>query len=184
MDFLVAVVSPYSLSFSWNPPPAETQNGVITSYTLTCHPNESILNFPVTYTGAGSYTITGFSAGTVYNCSVYASTAGGSGPPALQIITTPDDGNCMHVLYFCFQNLCLNIFTVYVLPFNIVPGPVSGLSFTKISATVLQISWSEPEQTNGAIQVYSMQVETSTDSVFQANIPRDQNSILVPNLGK
>ena len=79
------------------------------------------------------------------------------------------------------------LFQIYILImtlFNTVPGPVAGLSFTKISATVLQISWSEPEPTNGAIQGYSVQVETITDSVFQASIPGDQNSILVPNLSK
>ncbi len=78
-----------------------------------------------------------------------------------------------------FMSACLTV-TI----FNIVPGPVTALSFTKISATVLQISWSEPEPTNGAIQVYSIQVETSTDSIFQASIPGDQNSIVVPNLSK
>ena len=71
-----------------------------------------------------------------------------------------------------------------IILFDTVPGPVTGLSFTKISATVLQISWSEPEPTNGVIQVYSVQVETITNSIFQANIPGDQNSILVPNLSE
>ena len=104
---MVAIASPYSLSFSWNPPPAETQNGVITSYTLTCQPDESVLNLPATYTGTGPYTITDFSAGSVYNCSVYASTAGGSGPPALQSITTPDDGNWISIsnLHFDYDSL-------------------------------------------------------------------------------
>ena len=92
---MVAVTSPYILRFSWEPPPVEAQNGVITAYTLTCQPDESGVNLPATYTGTGPYTISGFSAGTVYNCSVYASTAGGNGPPALQTIITPDDGNCV-----------------------------------------------------------------------------------------
>ena len=108
---------------------------------------------------------------------MYGSTAGGSGPPALQIVTTPDDGNWISMSNLCFHILITTLF-------NTVPGPVTGLSFTKISATVLQTSWSEPEPTNGVIQVYSVQVETITNSIFQASVPGDQNSILVPNLSK
>ena len=74
--------------------------------------------------------------------------------------------------------------THIMIAFNTVPGQVTGLSFTKISATVLQISWSEPQPTNGGIQIYSVQVETTTDTVFQASIPGDQISILVTNLSK
>ena len=92
-NFLVSSVSPYTLSFFWNPPPEETQNGVITSYTLSCQPEQALPSLPVTYTAAGTYVISGFSAATLYNCSVFAATAGGSGPPALQMITTDDDSN-------------------------------------------------------------------------------------------
>ena len=63
-----------------------------------------------------------------------------------------------------------------------VPGPVTGLNFAKISATILQISWSEPEVTNGAIQFYDVQVDTISDTVFQASVPGSQKSILVTNL--
>lgn len=73
---------------------------------------------------------------------------------------------------------CLSIYTY------IVPGPIVGLTFTKISATVLQISWNSPEVTNGDIQFYSVMVETRTDLVFQENVPGEQRTILVTSLGK
>ena len=92
-NFVVSASDPTTLQFTWSPPPAETHNGVITSYTLSCLPDEEMINFPVTYTAAGTYTLSGFRAATMYNCSVYATTSGGSGPAALQTITTPDDGN-------------------------------------------------------------------------------------------
>ena len=169
-------MSPYSLRFSWSPPPEEAQNGVITSYTLTCQPEQLLTNLPVTYSVAGTYDISGFTPATVYNCSVYATTAGGNGPPALQFITTPDDGNCV---------LSLSGYIImHLVHFNAVPGPVGELNFTKISATILQISWSEPEVTNGAIQFYNIQVQTITDSVFQASVPGDQKSVLVTSLSK
>ena len=86
-------MSPYTIRFSWNPPPEETHNGIITSYILSCQPEEALPNLPASYATAGTYVISGFSAATLYNCSVYATTAGGRGPPALQMVTTPDDGN-------------------------------------------------------------------------------------------
>ena len=72
----------------------------------------------------------------------------------------------------------------YSLLLDVVPGPVLGLRFTNISATVLQISWNSPEMTNGVIQLYSVTVETRTDSVFQRNVPGEQRTILVTNLSK
>lgn len=67
---------------------------------------------------------------------------------------------------------------------TVVPGPVSGLTFTKLSATVLQITWTSPEVTNGAIQVYSVLVEGLASSVFQQDVPGEQRTALVPNLSK
>ena len=70
----------------------------------------------------------------------------------------------------------------------VLPGPAIGLNFTKISATIPQISWSElkPEVTNKAILFYSVQVDMVTDSVFQASVPGDnfKKSVLVTNLSK
>ena len=93
MNFVISALSPYNLQFSWNPPPVDAQNGVIIAYTLSCQPEEALTSLPVTYTSTGTYVLSGFSAATVYNCSVYAATAGGSGPSALQTIATLDDGN-------------------------------------------------------------------------------------------
>ena len=44
------------------------------------------------YPAAGNYNHSGFRPTTMYNCSVYATTIGGRGPPAIQLITMPDDG--------------------------------------------------------------------------------------------
>ena len=65
-----------------------------------------------------------------------------------------------------------------------VPGPVTGLNFTKISATILQISWSEPVVTNGVILLYSIQVESVMGSIFQTSVSGDQKSLLTTNLSK
>ena len=64
------------------------------------------------------------------------------------------------------------------------PGPVTGLNFTKISATIIQAVWSRPQVTNGMIVSYSVLVKTNTETVFQRIVSGDQNNILVTNLSK
>ena len=93
-DFQLNATSPTSILFYWGPPPEDDQNGIITSYVLSCRSEAETVPvaFPMSYPTAGSYNISGFSPTITYNCSVYAVTAGGSGPSATQTITMPDDG--------------------------------------------------------------------------------------------
>ena len=72
--------------FSWSPPLVTQQNGVITSYTLSCSPS-----LPQSPFLSGSLTVTGFSPDTAYSCSVVATNSKGSGPPANITFTTQQD---------------------------------------------------------------------------------------------
>ena len=92
----------------------------------------------------------------------------------MMVTFSPSLSVSLHVLVIVYHYLSIII----------VPGSVIGLSFTKVSATVLQISWSEPEVTNGVIQSYSIQVDNHIDTVFQESVPGNQKSILVTNLSK
>ena len=94
MDFQLSAITPTSIRFHWSPPPEDDQNGIITSYVLTCQSEvETVpITFPMTYQTAGSYNISGFRPTITYNCSVYAVTVGGSGPTATETITMPNDG--------------------------------------------------------------------------------------------
>ena len=57
--------------------------------------------------------------------------------------------------------------------------------FAKISASILQILWSRPqESTPGRIQQYLVSVETRAESVFQDSVPGQQNTVLISNLSK
>ncbi len=166
---------PESVSASWGPPPLETQNGIITAYNLTCQPEGLVADLLAVYPAAGNYSLSGFSPATTYNCTVFAVTAGGSGPPATQAVTLFDDGTKPPQASTHMSHM----FTLIA-----VPGPVPVLLFTSISATVLQISWTSPEVTNGGIQLYSVLVKTRASSVFQANVPGEQRTVLVANLSK
>lgn len=86
--------SPESVTVSWDPPPPDAHNGVITSYNLFCqYSGEDVASLPpMKFPVEGEYDLDGFIPAATYNCTVLAITAGGSGPPATQIVTLLDDG--------------------------------------------------------------------------------------------
>ena len=77
--------------FSWSPPLPTQQNGVITSYTLSCSPSPSSL--PLSPSHSGSLAVAGFSPNTLYSCSLVASNSQGSRPPDTLSFTTKEDCN-------------------------------------------------------------------------------------------
>ena len=86
------------IEFTWSPPEPTRRNGRITSYFLTCSVS---LNgdgrISGSYPPQESYTLSGFRPGTQYTCRVIAMNAAGSGPPALTMPTSADDGKgAMH----------------------------------------------------------------------------------------
>ncbi|CAI8054375.1 hypothetical protein GBAR_LOCUS29678 [Geodia barretti] len=85
-----AVVGDREVEFSWSPPPPTQQNGVITSYTLSCSPSPSSLPQSPS-SQSGSLTATSFSPNTLYSCSLTAENSQGSGPPAVVTFTTEED---------------------------------------------------------------------------------------------
>ena len=106
VEFSVESTDPHTLLFSWEEVPLEQQNGNITAYTLSCQPD--VVTLPATYSLSGRYSINGFSPATVYNCSVYASTAGGSGPSVVRFVATQHDGTYTYVLFwFCLKAILL-----------------------------------------------------------------------------
>ena len=84
-------VGPDEIVATWAPPPLNTHNGIIVSYSLTCQRDQE-LSIQATFPSAGSYNLSGFMPATTYNCTVFAATAVGSGPPAAQAVTLLDDG--------------------------------------------------------------------------------------------
>ena len=61
---------------------------------------------------------------------------------------------------------------------------MTGLDFTKISASIIQVVWSRPQITNGIIVSYSVIIKTNIETVFQRTVLGDQNNVLVTNLGE
>ena len=91
-NFRITATSSENITVSWDPPPRESQNGMITAYTLTCQPQELETPLPVTYSAAGTYILSGFRPATSYNCTIFAATAGGNGPTTYQVVTLLADG--------------------------------------------------------------------------------------------
>ena len=91
-NFNGTIVSSYSISFYWNPPPKNHQNGVIISYQLRVMILETGVNFNYT-TSDVFIEVTGLTPFTTYSCIVAAETSIGLGPFTQEyLITTPEDG--------------------------------------------------------------------------------------------
>ena len=88
--FQVNITGSRTVELSWSAPIEEDQNGVITSYYLSCEPE--LNGLPAVLENPGSYPFTGLTPATEYNCIVYASTAVGDGPSMVTSFTTLEDG--------------------------------------------------------------------------------------------
>ena len=52
--------------------------------------------------------------------------------------------------------ICNHFYAVMLLSYLVVPGPVSNLTFTVSSSTVVKVLWEEPKNPNGMIVRYSV----------------------------
>ena len=80
---------------SWDPPPFEHQNGIITYYLLLITQSQFNISDRVinTTTAVTTYTVTGLEEYNNYTCRVAAATRIGPGPySALIEFSTPEDG--------------------------------------------------------------------------------------------
>lgn len=91
-NFAVSVLYSSSIFLSWNAPPIQNQNGLITLYHLNL---TSLINgYSIFYTSYNTtIQINGLSAYTTYSCMVAAETSIGRGPYTTVItFTTMEDG--------------------------------------------------------------------------------------------
>ncbi len=94
IDVTITGISPTSFNLTWNPPPAEYRNGIITGYKV----RHSYLGGSETITSIDQeFTQTVFTSllpNTAYSVSVAASTAAGTGPySSVRIFMTSVTGN-------------------------------------------------------------------------------------------
>ena len=81
--------SPEMVFFSWQPPPPDQQNGLITRYDIVCTPS-SDSGEPVNSmsNGALNATVGMFIPATQYSCTITASTSAGTGPGITVTVAT------------------------------------------------------------------------------------------------
>ena len=81
--------SPEMVLFSWQPPPPDQQNRVITRYDIVCTPSsgsgESVNGMSE---GALNATVEVFTPATQYSCTITASTSAGTGPGITMTVVT------------------------------------------------------------------------------------------------
>ncbi len=77
---------------NWNPPPKESQNGIIRNYTVQVSVSGSLETFEV-YSSTTNVTLSSLRPFQTYSCVVSAATIIGQGPPSTVFtITTQEDG--------------------------------------------------------------------------------------------
>ena len=87
-NVVVEAVDANSIRLSWDPPPVDQRNGIITRYLiqyLLAH-NSSVKDSALSSPATDSLVITGLSPDTAYSFSVAALTSGRQGPPSLGVI--------------------------------------------------------------------------------------------------
>ena len=145
VNFSSVILQPHLVTFSWEPPLAELQNGPIIGYSIRCCAaeseytvgNECVEELNIT---GGSIAMTQFIPGTAYNCSLVSYTRSGGSPSAVLTVETPKDG--MHSTIVDSPAACMytntsnhsNIHSYYVeLLFQIVLRGVSNCSQLAVS---------------------------------------------------
>ena len=78
---MVALIAdfPEMLFFSWQPPPPNLQNGMITEYTIVCTPSGGGQHVEYVNDVSLNATVVMFTPATQYNCAFTASTSAGPG---------------------------------------------------------------------------------------------------------
>ena len=77
------------------------------------------------------------------------------------------------------------IFIVFYSCCHLVPGPVTGVTFTKVSDSEIIVTWREPEMTNGLILHYIITVTFySTGQTVYTNMVSGGLSDMVTGLGE
>ena len=87
---MVALIDdfPEMLFFSWQPPPPNQQNGMITEYTIVCTPSEDGQRVEYVNDISLNATVMMFTPATQYNCAFTASTSAGPGVQTILPVLT------------------------------------------------------------------------------------------------
>ena len=95
------VINATAIFLSWEPPPAEYQNGIIRQYVVELHTNDFADNITVSATES-NVTITSLHPYTLYECTVAAQTILVGVSSSIQLARTQEAGiytfTCMKVL--------------------------------------------------------------------------------------
>ena len=151
------------LTFTWDSP--LVTNGEIDNYTLTCSPTIGLLPL-VLEAEDRNVTVPMFVPGTTYTCSLRASNGGGFGSPAMDTVTTLEEGrqhNTESNLHFtCATFLCCQLQPP--LHSTAAPStPPENVQITARDSSSVTVSWQEAAEPNGRITHYTVYVNGSAD---------------------
>jgi hypothetical protein len=144
------------LVFSWMPPPADTQNGVIRSYRVSVSVTETRQSFFLFLEGTELEFDSAHPFYT-YTFSVAAETVIGAGPFGVDVtLTAPED---------------------------VPTGAPQSLAAIAVSSSSIRITWSPPaeEQQNGIIRMYHINVAELPTGIVQETVAYGDETIKIVN---
>ena len=93
MNIVALSLNSTSVQLSWDPPPADQQNGIITDYYINMTEVETGVTVQLTVTSATTLLVSTLHPYYVYNFFISAATVVGQGPySTLFSVQTPEDG--------------------------------------------------------------------------------------------
>ena len=98
-------MSSTGITLSWDPPPADAQNGIITRYMISITEVETGRSFSL-FSATTSVNVTSLHPYYTYNCTIAAVTVVGDGPYTTTInIVTHQDGKLVCCIYFTLTEM-------------------------------------------------------------------------------
>ena len=134
--------SPEMVFFTWQPPPSDQQNGVITRYDIVCTPSSGN-GEPVNGRSDGAFnaTVGMFIPATQYSCTITASTSVGTGPGITVTVVTCELIEWTFVFHCCCISWLLKLLQPEDIDFRSLTCSlqiVDKLGWTWVGATPLR----------------------------------------------
>ena len=172
-----------TIDISWNPPIADSQDGIVLSYSISCFSLK--WNGSITHSKQyNHYQWNHLVPFTNYTCCVTAQTTNGLSNSTCDTEQTLEYSKYNKIiiqgflLILTLSDLFCIIFITYAVPLD---SP-QNVSLVNVSASALLLEWSSPNTPNGIITVYNIYVTYDNGSIENMTVDGSENSYLIGGL--
>ena len=205
-NYAGVALSSHSILLTWDPPPAEEQNGIITGYLVNITELETGESSTM-FTESNNLTLYSLQPFSTYGFLVSAQTVAGRGPTTrLLSVTTQEEGlavitcttrnvksifeifrsNHIYIFVCVCDSILLILFKLFIIYLTTAPiGEPTNVTVLFIGPTSIHISWDHPpEDTHyGMIREYHITyTELETGAVFNTSTDSETTQLAVDSL--